>query len=257
MSKVKFGVFLALDSEDMNKRQSHINNSKKYLSSLDKKYESVWLPDHLIPEMKPLNRDYLECLTTTSFLIPQYPDLKFGQLVLGNNYRNPALLGKISSTLQALSEGRFILGIGAGWYEEEYKQYGYKFNSSRKRIQQLEESVQIIKKMWKEDEVTFHGKYYQIENAYCNPKPDPENPILIGGGGEKYTLNVVAKYADWWNGFCFDAETWNHKLNVLSNHCDKVGRDFNDILKSLAWGVSVAESADEAERIAKQSQYYY
>ena len=257
MSKLKFGVFSALDSEDISKGKNHIKNITKYFDTLDDKYESVWLPDHLIPEMKPFSRDYLECLTTTSYLISQYPNLKFGQLVLGNNYRNPALLAKISSTLQVLSGGRFILGIGAGWYKEEYKQYGYKYSSSRTRIKQLEEAVQIIKMMWKEDEVTFHGEHYQIENAYCNPKPDPAPPIVIGGGGEKYTLKVVARYADWWNGFCFDLETWNHKLNVLSNHCDDVGRDFDEILKSLLWGVAIAESEEEAEKIAKHSQYYH
>jgi len=257
MGEVKYGVYSALDSEDINQGKHHIKNIRKYLDSLANVYESVWIPDHLIPEMEPYSREYLECLTTTSYLLPLYPSLTFGQLVLGNNYRNPALLAKMSSTLQVLSGGRFILGIGAGWYQEEYKQYGYEFPSARTRIEQLEEAVQIIKMMWEEDEVTFHGKHYQIENAYCNPKPDPAPPIVIGGGGEKYTLNVVARYADWWNGFCFDVETWTHKLNVLASHCDDVGRDFEDIVKSLAWGVAIAESDDEADKIAKHSQYYY
>jgi alkanesulfonate monooxygenase SsuD/methylene tetrahydromethanopterin reductase-like flavin-dependent oxidoreductase (luciferase family) len=257
VSKIKYGVYSALDPEDINQGKDHIKNVRKYLDSLANAYESVWIPDHLIPEMKPYHREYLECLTTTSYLLPQYPNLKFGQLVLGNNYRNPALLAKMSSTLQVLSGGRFILGIGAGWYQEEYKQYGYEFPSPRTRIKQLEEAVQIIKMMWQDDEVTFHGEHYRIENACCNPKPDPAPPIVIGGGGEKYTLNVVAKYADWWNGFCFDVETWTHKLNVLSNHCDDVGRDFKDILKSDAWGVAIADSEEEADKIAKHSQYYY
>jgi len=257
LSKIKFGTYVALDTEDLSQGRNHIQNIKKYLETLDKAYESVWLPDHIIPEMEPYSRDYLECLTTTSYLIPQFPNLKFGQCVLGNNYRNPALLAKISSTLQVLSQGRFILGIGAGWYKEEYRQYGYDYPSPRTRIRQLEEAVQIIRMMWKEDGVTFHGKHYQVENAYCNPKPDPVPPIMIGGGGEKYTLKVVAKYADWWNGFCYDVDTWTHKLEVLASHCDDVGRDFDDILKTIAWGVVVAESEEEAEKVAKSSQYYY
>ena len=204
-------------------------NTLKYLDKLPEPFESVWLPDHFIPttDAPDYSRDILECLTTTSYLMPQYSKHKFGQIVLCNNFRNPALLAKKSSTLQVLIEGRFILGIGAGWCQEEYRQYGYRFLSSRTRVKQLEEAVQIIRLMWREDGVTFHGKHYSIENAYCNPKPDPLPPIMIGGSGEKYTLKVVAKYADWWNGGLLDVETWTHKLDVLANHCDDVGRDYD------------------------------
>jgi alkanesulfonate monooxygenase SsuD/methylene tetrahydromethanopterin reductase-like flavin-dependent oxidoreductase (luciferase family) len=257
LSKVRFGIIVALDAEDLSQGKNHIKNTKKYLDNLSKTFESVWIPDHLIPtsESPVYSRDFLECLTTTSYLLPLYPHLKFGQIVLCNNFRNPALLAKICSTLQVLSEGRFILGIGAGWFQEEYKQYGYEYSSPRTRIKQLEEAVQIIKMMWKEDGVTFHGKHYRVENAYCNPKPDPLPPIMIGGGGEKFTLKVVARFADWWNGFCDDLETWTHKLNVLSSHCDDVGRDFDDILKSEGWGVSIAGSDEEALRLAKHSNH--
>lgn len=129
MSKVRFGVIIAPDPEDNSRGVEHVQNIIKYLDSLDTAYESVWLPDHFIPTIDPTrfnginehaySNDYLECLTTTSYLLPLYPNLKFGQLVLCNNYRNPALLAKMSSTLQVLSGGRFILGIGAGWYQEE------------------------------------------------------------------------------------------------------------------------------------------
>lgn len=117
----------------------------------------------------------------------------------------------------------------------------------------MEEAVQIIRLLWTQDDATFIGKYHRVENAFCNPKPDPLPPILIGGGGEKFTLKAVARYADWWNGFCYDVKTWTHKLNVLSNHCDDVGRDFDDILKSLGWGIALAGSDEEALRLAKRS----
>jgi alkanesulfonate monooxygenase SsuD/methylene tetrahydromethanopterin reductase-like flavin-dependent oxidoreductase (luciferase family) len=110
--------------------------------------------------------------------------------------------------------------------------------------------------MWEEDGATFHGKHYRIENAYCNPKPDPTPPIVIGGKGEKYTLKVVARYADWWNGNFLDVETWSHKLNVLASHCDDVGRDFDDIFKSTQWCIAIANSDEEALKLAKRSQYY-
>jgi alkanesulfonate monooxygenase SsuD/methylene tetrahydromethanopterin reductase-like flavin-dependent oxidoreductase (luciferase family) len=255
MKKIGFGAVIALDTEDLSQGRNHINNIMRYLDSLPKEFESIWLPDHLVAEMKPYTREYLECLTTTSYLIPQYLYLKFGQFVLCNNFRNPALLAKISSTLQVISEGRLILGIGAGSYKEDHKQYGYRFSSSRTRIQQLEEAVQIIRLMWTEDNVSFHGKYYQIDNAYCSPKPEPLPPIMIGGGGEKYTLRVVANYADWWNGAFLDVDTLTHKLGVLASHCDEVGSDYDEILKSVAWGVAVADSEVEAKKLVRISQY--
>jgi len=265
MNRARFGVVVVLDPEDNSRGRKHVKNILKFLSSLDSAYESAWMPDHFIPCIMPIypniteesfSNDFLECLTTTSYLLPLYPNLKFGQQVLGNNYRNPALLAKMSSTLQVLSGGRFILGIGAGWYQEEYKQYGYDFSSPRKRVRQLEEAIQIIKMMWTKDDVTFHGKHYRIENAYCNPKPEPAPPIMIGGGGEKYTLKVVARYADWWNGALLNVERWTHKLNVLANHCDDAGRDFNKILKTVSWGIALADSDEEALKLAKHSQYY-
>ena len=265
MSKVRFGVVIIPDPEDNSRGIEHFQNIIKYLDSLDNAYESVWMPDHFIPLISPtypgqtekaFSNDYLECLTTTSYLLPLYPNLKFGQLVLGNSYRNPALLAKMSSTLQVLSGGRFILGIGAGWFREEHRQYGYDFPSPRTRIRKLEEAVHIIKMMWEEDGVTFHGKHHRVENAHCNPKPDLAPPILIGGGGERFTLKVVAKYADWWNINYCDVDRWTHKLNVLASHCDDVGRDFDDILKSAMWGVAVAGSDEEALRLAKRSPYY-
>ena len=116
----------------------------------------------------------------------------------------------------------------------------------------MEEAIQIIKLLWTQDAVTFKGKYYGVENAYCNPKPDPLPPILIGGNGEKLLLKSVARYADWWNGAFLDVKSWTHKLNVLANHCDTVGRDFDDILKSVLWGISIAESEEDALKFAKQ-----
>jgi len=266
VSKVRFGVILAPDPEGGSRGREHVGNILQYLDRLDDAYESAWLPDHFIPTIDPARfdgideqaygNDYLECLTTTSYLLPLYPGLKFGQLVLCNRYRNPALLAKMSSTLQVLSGGRLILGIGAGWYHEEYTQYGYDFPSPRARVRQLEEAVRIIKMMWEEDGVTFHGRHYRVENAYCNPKPDPAPPLLIGGKGERCTLRVVAKYADWWNGNFLDVETWRHKLGVLEIHCDEVGRDCDEILKTTQWCVAVAGSEEEAQRLAKRSQYY-
>jgi alkanesulfonate monooxygenase SsuD/methylene tetrahydromethanopterin reductase-like flavin-dependent oxidoreductase (luciferase family) len=216
----------------------------------------VWLGDHFTEgNVTDMDADFLECLTALSYLSAKFPDLYFGPLTLASSFRNPGLLAKITSTLSVLSDGKFILGIGAGWNEEEYRQYGYEFPSNRTRIKQMEEAVQIIRLLWTQDDVTFKGKYHRVENAYCNPKPDPLPPILIGGGGEKFTLKVVARYADWWNGGARDIRTWSHKLDVLSNHCDDVGRDYDDILKSAMCGVALAGSDEEALELAKRGPF--
>jgi alkanesulfonate monooxygenase SsuD/methylene tetrahydromethanopterin reductase-like flavin-dependent oxidoreductase (luciferase family) len=252
MGQVRFGVTFSGFPED-GSAGTIVQDTKNYLAELPNRFESAWIPDHFIREAEPYSIDRLECLTTISYLLPLYPNLKFGPIVLCNNYRNPSLLAKMTSTLQVLSGGRFILGIGAGWHEDEYKQYGYEFPIPRTRIRQLEEAVQIIKLMWREDGATFQGRHYQIENTYCNPKPDPAPPIMIAGRGEKFTLKVVAKYADWWNGYRCDSKTYTHLLNVLANHCDEVGTDFNSIVKSAAWNIALASSEEEATTLAKQS----
>jgi alkanesulfonate monooxygenase SsuD/methylene tetrahydromethanopterin reductase-like flavin-dependent oxidoreductase (luciferase family) len=252
MGKVRFGVIFSGFPEDGG-AGTIFQDTKNYLAELPKEFESAWMPDHFIREAEPYSTDRLECLITISYLLPLYPYLKFGPIVLCNNYRNPSLLAKMSATLQVLSGDRVILGIGAGWYEEEYNQYGYEFPSPRIRIKQLEEAVQIIKMLWRENGATFHGKYYQILNAYCNPKPDPAPPIMIAGRGERFTLRVVAKYADWWNGYRCDPKTYTHLLNVLANHCDYVGTDYDAIVKTAAWNVALASSDEEATKLAKQS----
>ena len=254
MSKVRFGILLPDFPEDDSRGREHTQNIITYLETLDNVYESVWLGDHFTEGMlTTMDADILECLTALSYLSAKFPNLYFGPLTLASSFRNPAYLAKITSTLSVLSDGKFILGMGAGWNEEEYRQYGYEFPSNKVRIKQMEEAIQIIRLLWTQDDVTFTGKYHRVENAYCNPKPDPLPPILIGGGGEKFTLKATAKYADWWNGFCYDIETWTHKLNVLANHCDDVGRDYDDIVKSLGLHVALAGSDEEALRLAKRS----
>lgn len=179
----------------------------------------------------------------------------FGHIVLCNSYRNPALLAKMTATLQVLSNGRYILGIGAGWKIDEYIAYGYPFPPPRVRIGQLEEAVQIIRRMWTEESVSFRGKYYHIDNAICSPKPKPVPLIMIGGGGEKLMLKVVAKYADWWNIPNVSVETYIHKLNVLKKHCRRVGRNYDEIVKTLASIVAIAETEKKARRLAYKNPF--
>jgi alkanesulfonate monooxygenase SsuD/methylene tetrahydromethanopterin reductase-like flavin-dependent oxidoreductase (luciferase family) len=159
----------------------------------------------------------------------------------------------MAATLSVLSSGRFILGIGAGWKGDEYNSYGYDFPNAPVRIEALDEAVQIIRKMWTDDVVNFNGKYYRLIDAYCNPKPNPSPPVMIGGGGERL-LKVVASQADWWNGI-LPLEVYKQKLSVLKKHCVTVGRDYDSIKKTWLGAVAIVKTEDEARRIAKNNPF--
>jgi F420-dependent oxidoreductase-like protein len=201
-------------------------------------FDSIWIWDHFFwegyrdPEAEQV-ADALECTTTMSALAALTRKIRIGSLVMCNSYRNPSLTAKIAATLDVISKGRIELGIGAGWKENEYVAYGYAFPKPAVRIAQLREAVTIIKKMWTEEKPSFKGKYYEIKEALCAPKPvqKPHPPVWIGGGGEKLLLKVVAELADGWNWYG-TPEEYANKLNVLRDHCTKVGRDFDEIKKS-------------------------
>jgi len=199
--------------------------------------------------------DNLEGWTTINYLVGAFKRLSFGHIVLCNSYRNPALLAKMAANLSLFAPGRFILGIGAGWKKDEHLSYGYEFPDASARIEALEEAVQIIRKMWTEKAVYFRGRYYNIAGAYCFPKPDPIPPIMIGGGGEKLTLKAVASHADWWNCPNLTLEEYRRKLDVLKNHCGKVGRKYEAIKKTWLGCISIAETKDEALRIATANPF--
>ena len=175
--------------------------------------------------------------------------IRLGQMVGCTSYRNPALLAKITSTVDVISGGRLNWGIGAGWYENEYRSYGYEFPKPAQRIKMLEETVEIVTRMWTEPTTTFKGEHYEVSRAYCDPKPlqQPRPPVLIGGGGEQLTLRVVAKHADCSN-FGGNPEQWEHKREVLKAHCAVVGRDFDEI--QLTWSPEVFIRATEDEVLA-------
>jgi alkanesulfonate monooxygenase SsuD/methylene tetrahydromethanopterin reductase-like flavin-dependent oxidoreductase (luciferase family) len=209
-------------------------------------FHSAWIPDHF---MNQNHADYPESLVTISHLAALYPQLFFGPVVLGQNYRQPALLAKMAATIQQLTGGRFILGIGAGWQAEEYKAYGYDFPPASTRIAQLAEVVQICQAMWElaQPETTFHGHYHHIDKAICNPKPSPAPPVMIGGAGEKLMLRVIAQHADWWNLVGVSPETYAHKIQVLNLHCAETGRDPAEIRKTWMGLVSIASTHQQAE----------
>jgi len=243
-----------------NHDSSQIFHSLKKLVPLaeDRGFDSFWVMDHFhqLQMVGMPSEAMLEGWTTISSLIGVTNKIKLGTLVSGIIYRHPSILAKIGATLDVLSNGRLFMGIGAGWNEEEALAYGIAstFPSVRERLDRLEEAIQIIRKMWTDEPTaTFVGKYYQIKNAYCNPKPiqRPSPPILVGGEGEKRTLEIVAKYADACNLFG-SSESVKRKLDVLKEHCKKVGRDYDLILKTRLGGILIEKSQGEAKEKAKQ-----
>jgi alkanesulfonate monooxygenase SsuD/methylene tetrahydromethanopterin reductase-like flavin-dependent oxidoreductase (luciferase family) len=169
-------------------------------------------------------------------------------MVTGVTYRNPAFLAKVVTTLDIVSSGRAILGIGAAWNEEESRAYGYEWPSTAERFERLEDALQICRAMFTRPQSTFRGRRHHIEGAFNVPQPlQPGGPkIMIGGGGERKTLRLVAQYADMWNGFG-DPDTVRHKVKVLSDHCRDVGRDPSDIVKTRLGTLIVTKTREEAE----------
>ena len=257
MARAEFGLRVPSFPVDGSSGPDFIGQIVGFIGELDQAFQSAWVCDHFVPwaDFVPNTTPNLEAFTTAAYLSGIFKRLTFGNIVLCNSYRNPALLAKMGATLQALTGGRFILGIGAGWKDDEYIAYGYEFPEPKVRIRQLEEGVQIIRKMWTEDKATFKGRYYEISEAVCNPKPAPVPPIMIGGGGEKLTLKVVARYADWWNLPNVSPDTFRHKSEVLEKHCRKIGRDPAEIDRSLGNIVAVADTREKARRLAARNPF--
>jgi alkanesulfonate monooxygenase SsuD/methylene tetrahydromethanopterin reductase-like flavin-dependent oxidoreductase (luciferase family) len=258
MRELQFGWHMpscpvAGESESVFLEQLH-----RGLRSIQPHFDSVWVDDHVVPGAAWLGNDtpFLECLTTIAYLAAAYPTLKFGTGVVSQSYRNPALLAKMTANLQWLTGGRFLFGIGAGWMEEEYRMYNFDFPGAAARVDQMEEALQIIKLLWTEAPASFTGTYYRVEHAFCSPRPHPLPPIMIGGGGEQKTLRVVARYADWWNYPGGTLENYAHKLEVLKQHCQAVGRDYDEIVKTWSpEAIALAETETEARQIAESSVF--
>ena len=213
-------------------------------------FHSIWVYDHFHNVPRPAHEAVFECWTTMAAISQRTSRIRLGQMVGCNSYRNPGLLAKITSTLDVISGGRLEWGIGAGWYENEYRGYGFEFPKPKDRIGMLRESVEIVKSMWTNTETTYDGKYYKTVRANCDPKPlqKPTPPVWIGGGGEQLTLRVVAEHADCSN-FGGKPDEWAHKREILKGHCAAVGRDEAEIRKTWSPEVFIRSTEKElAER---------
>src|SRR4029450_7623552 len=210
-------------------------------------FASIWLCDHFHTIPQPSQEVTFECWTSTAALARDTKRVRVGQLVTCNGYRNPALLAKMASTVDVLSHGRLNFGIGAGWYEHEFRAYGYDYPDAPERLRRLREAVQVILAMWTQEEAVFEGADYQVRGAINQPKgvQQPHIPLLIGGGGERVTLKLVAQYGDACN-VSGDLETIKHKFAGLKKHCETVGRDYDSIHCTVAALCAIGETDEQA-----------
>jgi len=214
-------------------------------------FESLWVMDHYwqLPALGGPDEPILEAYTLLGALAARTEHVQLGTLVTGVTYRNPALVAKMVTTLDIISNGRAILGIGAAWYEPEHDGYGFAFPAAGERLDRLAEAVQICRALFREDRPTFNGRYYSITDARNVPRPVRPGgpPIMIGGGGERRTLRIVAQHADMCNVSGGPA-TVAHKLDVLRTHCHDVGRDPSEIVTTRLGTLVLTGTSAETDR---------
>ncbi len=217
-------------------------------------YDTAWLFDHFEPISGDPYGACLEGWTTLTALCMQTRRLHAGALVFSVGYRHPAVLANMGAALDIASGGRLELAMGAGWNEREYRAYGLPFPPTGVRLRQLNEYVQVVRRLWTEPRANFAGEFYTLTDAPCEPKPAqrPSPPIWIGGQGEKVTLRIVAEHADGWDMDLAPLDAYRRKLDILSGHCAAVGRDFNSLRRMLHFSGIIAEDGAEVRARAEQ-----
>jgi F420-dependent oxidoreductase-like protein len=215
--------------------------------------EHAWLFDHFAPIHSDVNGPCLEGWTTLAAYAARTKRIRLGLMVTGNTYRHPAVLAKIAATTDVISGGRLDLGLGAGWNEYEHRSMGLPLYAPGERIRRFGEACEIIKRLFTQHLTDFDGRYYQLQEARCEPKPvqKPYPPFVIGGGGEQLTLRIVAQYADVWNFAGGPVETFTHKVEVLRGHCEAVGRDPSEIKLSVQLPVDYGNLPGTTEHLQR------
>lgn len=245
---MQFGFAATPGDREMGRidRATYVADLDRQIRVAEGAFDSIWVSDHLMEG----DRYRIEPWTHLTWIAARTTRVQLGNNVLANSYRPPALLAKMAASLQVLSGGRFILGYGAGWLEDEYRAYGYDFPSTRERIARMDEGLRLIKALWTPGPVTFDGEFYSLDAAYLEPRPDPIPPIMIGGSGERYLLRAVAEHADWWLSYADHPEVLARKVAVLADHCRDVGRDPAAIRKAMPWTVYLDRDRAAARRWA-------
>lgn len=249
---MRFGLFIPqgwrLDLVDIptENHWSVMNELARYADNST--WDSVWVYDHFHTVPVPTDEATHEAWSLMAAFAAVTERVKLGQMCTAMSYRNPAYLAKVAATVDVISGGRTQMGIGGGWYEHEWRAYGYGFPSAGDRLGRLDEGVQIMRDAWRDGRVTLDGKHYQVDDAIVAPKPlqDGGPPLWIAGGGEKVTLKIAAKYAQYTNFSSVPAD-FEHKSQVLAGHCQTVGTDYDAIVRSANFNSVIATSEDEVK----------
>ena len=227
---------------------------RKILPTALQHFDSLWIADHFYGFDKKTD-PFMEAWTTLTWLAAKFPNVLLCHHVLGQGYRNPALTAKMAATLQMLSGNRFILGIGAGWRDDEYKAYGYEFPRPAVRFAELEELIHICRLMWTQDAPTFTGKHFQITEAAAPPKPEIVPPVCIGAYGEQIGLPMVGRLADMWNASTLGkVDRWLVKRDIVRASAEKSGRNPSDVQISLTVEKPLPNTDEESEILRSELQ---
>ncbi len=246
MARIRFGFSITAYDLDKRRQARYVDDVNRALERASGHFDTAWVIDHL----QAGDADLLEGFTTLTFMAALHPRLAFGHTVLCQGFRNPALVAKMAATLQLLSGGRFILGIGAGWDEPEYRAYGYNFPSAGVRVEQLEEALHIITAMWTQEEATFEGMHYRVIGAHCEPQPDPVPPVVIGAFRPRM-LRLAARCADQWDVSSTGPREYGRLVRDFAHACDVVGREPSTVRRSWSGGCVCATTQKQAEALAR------
>jgi alkanesulfonate monooxygenase SsuD/methylene tetrahydromethanopterin reductase-like flavin-dependent oxidoreductase (luciferase family) len=228
-------------------------SQRSYASAIDDLgFDGIGVPDHLMTG----DGATMECLTTLAAVARETEDVTLIPKTINNELRHGPLLAKIGATLDVVSDGRLKLGMGAGWKTDEAVAYGYDWPDAPDRLRAMEETIEITKRLWTEDAVTYEGDYYRVEDAVCKPHPvQSPPPIMVGGGGEEFTLRITAKHADEWN-YWGPVDVIERKLDVLRDHCETYDTDFDDIDVSWFTRCILRETDEEVEAVLDEEPRY-
>lgn len=246
---MKFGVHTGLQNTNI----AELQGLWRRIEDLGFDWISIW--DHFYAADATGNPHSLEAVASHAALAAATDRVQCGSLVYSAGYRHPAVLANTMATLDDLSGGRIVLGLGGGWLRQEYDVYGLRFGGAGERLRMLEEYIQCVRGLLTQERTSFSGRHFTLSDAACEPKPvQARLPIWVGGGGEKVTLRIAAQHADGWNVPFIAPETWAHKAAVLDEHCERVGRDPAEITKSVNVGMAFSD-AELREQFGAMSDY--
>ncbi len=242
---VEFGLAL-VERHPASKLTQWMEDIEAVVPLIQNSFKSLWMTDHLFWS----DLYTYEAWTVLSFLAAKFPQFDVGPMVMGQNYRNPALLAKMASTLQVFSGGRLYLGVGAGWKVDEYAGYGYDYPTPGVRLEQLQDTLEILKRLWTQPgKVSYSGKHYQVKDAYLEPKPVPPPPLVIGVKGDK-ALRLAAQYGDWWNVSDAPIDVMRTRMALLDQYCTEIGRDPKSLRRTWFGRVVTGQTEADVQRRA-------